>query len=118
MGSSFLSSLPPFPLTNLTVSPSETRMSAFAPLAFEITDFVFGKSRFKRPELHDIRMKFMDRLVGGPLNLNSVTCGRDMVFLDVCVYITIISHHITCASYVIRMDTCIYDITIISNHMI
>ena len=36
----------------LTVSPSETSMSALAPLAFEITDFVFGISLFNRPGLH------------------------------------------------------------------
>ena len=41
-----------FLFSNLTVSPSETKMSAFAPLALEITDFVFGKSRFKRPSYH------------------------------------------------------------------
>ena len=40
-------------------------MSAFAPLAFEITDFVFGNSRFKRPELYHIKINFMDRLVDG-----------------------------------------------------
>ena len=60
----FSPSLPPYSFWNLTVSPSETRMSAFAPLAFEITDLVFGKSLFNRPVFYHIILNFMERLAG------------------------------------------------------
>ena len=50
----------------LTVSPSETSMSALAPLAFEITDFVFGISLFNRPGLHHV-MVLKNRTVLAPV---------------------------------------------------